>query len=103
MAHVLLLPAQLRLNLGAGERLLDALDERAEPVLPLACRAMNCGICRLRLLKGADAMRAASARELRLLQQLQAAADERLGCQLVLETDSDDGGTEIVLEINRPR
>jgi ferredoxin len=101
MAQVLLLPAQIRLSLGAGERLLDALDERAEPVLPLACRAMNCGICRLTLREGAQAMRPASERERKLLQQLQAAANERLGCQLVLERDDDR--TEIVLEISRQR
>jgi len=100
MTTVLLLPAQVRLNLVAGERLLDALDERATPLLPLACRAMNCGICRLQLMEGAEAIQPATERELRLLRKLGAAANVRLGCQLVVDNGSAE--TEVVLTIDRP-
>jgi ferredoxin len=101
VARILFVSARIRLEMGAGERLLDALDAGERPVLPLACRAMNCGICRVRLVSGGGAMRPATPREQRLLQQLGAAADERLGCQLVLETDSAD--TEVLLEPRPPR
>ena len=101
MAQVLFLPLQVRLQWTAGERLLDVLDESERPILPLACRAMNCGICRVRLSSGSTAVRPASERERRLLQQLGAASEDRLACQLVLETDSDT--TEVVLELRPPR
>jgi LSD1 subclass zinc finger protein len=91
-----ILPANVSVELRAGERLLDGLDELEQRVLAVQCRAANCGSCRLRLPSGASAWRAASARELATLTQLAAAHGERLGCQLVLEHESE---AELVLEI----
>ena len=101
MAQITLLPLGIRVPLAEGERLLDVLDDLERPVLPLACRAMNCGICRVRLQAGNAAMRAATPREQQLLRQLGAAPDERLACQLVLETDAPD--LEIAIETRAPR
>lgn len=85
MAFVTILPMRVRVEIQPGQRLLDVLDERERPAFRTACRAGNCGACRLSVLQGAEAWRAPSSREHTTLLQLRAAGDERLGCQLVLE------------------
>jgi ferredoxin len=77
-----MLPGGVTLEIGADERLLDACDDAAPGVMPVACRAANCGSCRLQVVAGGEAFLPASARERSTLQQLGAADDERLGCQL---------------------
>jgi len=96
MAHVTLLPLGLRIQARPGQRLLDVLDYLERPVFRTACRAGNCGACRLRVCSGAAEWRPPSAREHATLMQLAAAEDERLGCQLILLGDPPD---DIVLDI----
>jgi ferredoxin len=48
----------------------------------------------MRVLTGDYQLRAPSSREHTTLMQLKAAADERLGCQLVLESE----GAEVILQ-----
>jgi ferredoxin len=87
MAFVTILPLRVRVEAHPGQRLLDVLDERERPSFRTACRAGNCGACRLIVLQGASELCAPSSREHTTLMQLRAAADERLGCQLVIASD----------------
>ncbi|HET8933349.1 MAG TPA: 2Fe-2S iron-sulfur cluster-binding protein [Polyangiales bacterium] len=90
MAFVTILPFRVRVEMRLGQRLLDVLDETERPIFRTACRAGNCGACRLSVAQGAAEWRAPSSREHATLMQLRAAADERLGCQLVLAGDPPD-------------
>lgn len=92
MARLTLLPAGLELAVGAGERVLDALDLRDEGpgrVLPVRCRAANCATCLVRIEVGAELLTPADAREREVLEQLGATDDQRLGCQMCIRVDSD--------------
>ena len=76
-------PSRRELDLGCGERLLDAVDDQEQlGLLPSACRAGNCGACRVRVRAGAARLEPASRAELATLSQLGCAEDERLGCQI---------------------
>lgn len=99
MAYVRLLPSGKRVQVRPGQRLLDVLDAVEMPVFRTACRAGNCGACRLLVIQGGAELRPPTAREFGTLQQLRAAGDERLGCQLVVLGDPPD---DIVLQILRP-
>jgi ferredoxin len=89
--RVRLEPAGVEVALAEGERLLDALDDQqhTRAALPTACRAANCGACRVRVLAGSALLASAEPRELLLLEELGAAQDERLGCQLHAEDGAD--------------
>jgi ferredoxin len=90
MIRVRLEPAGVELGLPPGERLLDALDEaqHADSALPSSCRAANCGACLVHVLEGGTKLAAAGTRERALLQELGAADDQRLGCQIHAEQDA---------------
>ncbi len=93
-------PGSVTFVVQPGARLLDALDERdAEPRvhLPTACRAANCGTCRVRVIKGEAAVIPADPWEQSVLEQHGAEADERLGCQLCFKNDT-AGCDEVRLE-----
>jgi ferredoxin len=96
MAFVTILPLRARVPMRPGQRLLDVLDELERPLFRTACRAGNCGACRLEVIAGGAELRPPSAREHTTLMQLRAAANERLGCQLVLAGDPPD---DIVLSL----
>lgn len=100
MAFVTFKPLGLRLRVYPGQRLLDVLDDAERPIFRTACRAGNCGACRLHVVQGAAELRAPTAREHGTLMQLRAAADERLGCQLVLAGDPPE---DIILSLTLPR
>ena len=87
MAVIVIRPLGVRATIRPGQRLLDVLDDEGRPAFRTACRAGNCGACRLTLLTGQAEWRAPSSREHTTLMQLRAAANERLGCQLVLLGD----------------
>jgi ferredoxin len=76
--------AFMELALADDERLLDALDDQQQlrSALPSACRAGNCGACRVRVLAGDALLAAAAPREQVTLRELGAAEGERLGCQV---------------------
>lgn len=92
------MPGSLQVTMRPGQRLLDVLDNLELPVFRTACRAGNCGACRLRVVQGAAELRPPDSREFSTLTQLHAAPEERLGCQVVLLGDPPD---EIVLEVQR--
>ena len=74
------------LDLPAGERLLDAIDEQGITGLaPLACRGATCGTCRVRVERGAALLMSPASDEQRTLRELGCGADERLACQLVCQ------------------
>ncbi|MEY4579927.1 MAG: hypothetical protein RL701_4630 [Pseudomonadota bacterium] len=98
MAYVRLLPSGVRVQAFPGQRLLDVLDRAETPVFRTACRAGNCGACRLTVLEGEPELRPPSSREYATLLNLHAGPNERLGCQIVLQGDPP---TEIVLELQR--
>ena len=76
--------ASIELALAGDERLLDALDDQQQlrSALPSACRAGNCGACRVRVLAGEALLAAAAPREQLTLRELGATEGERLGCQV---------------------
>ncbi len=85
MVYVRFLPSGDGLEVATGERLLDALDDRELVILPTACRGATCGMCRVHVTRGAALLAPASEEERLTLSTLGAAADERLGCQLVCQ------------------
>ena len=103
---VRLLPSGVELRVRAGERVLDALDASAGGLrggLPTACRAANCGICQVRVVEGAEALAIAGPAETRLLGNLKASPERRLGCQVTVRSDLEEIGGSVVLEtINGP-
>jgi ferredoxin len=86
-------PSGVTVALAPGERLLDAADDHAEnaaavaPLLPLACRAGNCGACLLRVRTGAALFAPAAPEEQVALGVLGATGEQRLGCQLRARDD----------------
>jgi adenylate cyclase len=96
--RVRLQPSGVELEVRSGDRLLDALDEAGLVAFALACRAANCGSCRLRVVTGQAALSPPGPREQKTLAQLGAAGDERLGCQIVLAAES---GDEVLLTAAR--
>jgi len=98
-------PAGLVVDAEPGERVLDCLDEHAltnpslPRALPVRCRAGNCGACLVAVRGGGEALAAPSGRERRTLDELEAGADERLGCQLELCVDPARATGAVVLEL----
>jgi ferredoxin len=72
-------------NVPVGERVLDACDELGAPIL-FSCRTASCGVCRVHVEQGAKCFTHPSADELETLSIFEASPDERLACQLVIET-----------------
>jgi ferredoxin len=79
-----------------GERLLDLLDEQSIASVPLSCRGAHCGICRLRVVRGASCFEPPGRLECETLAALGAGTGERLGCQLRLAPGS-SGEAELLL------
>jgi len=98
MAVIVIRPLGVRATIRPGQRLLDVLDDAGQPAFRTACRAGNCGACRLLVLSGELEWRPPGSREYTTLLQLRAAANERLGCQLVLMGDPPG---ELVVETKR--
>jgi ferredoxin len=74
----------------SGERLLDVLDDLERHGLPIACRAGNCGTCRLRVIEGESALVPPAAAEQNLLDLCGAQRNERLGCQIRVQAFARD-------------
>jgi ferredoxin len=74
----------------SGERLLDVLDDLEGHGLPIACRGGNCGTCRVRVLEGESALVPPAAAEQTLLDLCGAQHNERLGCQIRVQTFGHD-------------
>ena len=72
-------------EVSVGERILDACDELGAPIV-FSCRTASCGVCRVHVEEGAKCFTHPSADELETLSIFDASADERLACQLVIET-----------------
>lgn len=81
-------PGPLLFELQPGDRLMDVLDDQPTSTLPMACRAANCGTCRVRIMSGANLIMAPDEWELSVLARYEAAPDERLGCQLRFTDDT---------------
>jgi ferredoxin len=95
------LPGGDVLELVAGERLLDAVDDQhALGLLPTACRAGNCGMCLVRVHAGAGWLAPPAAEERATLSELGCAADQRLGCQVHVcdALPAQNGPFRVVLE-----
>ncbi len=89
--------AAASLQVAAGERVLDALDEQPGLGLPTACRAANCGACLLQVVAGAEALQPPLQRERATLQQLGAGPDQRLGCQICIRMELGSESEAVVL------
>jgi ferredoxin len=79
-----------------GERLLDLVDEQSIASVPLSCRGAHCGICRLRVARGAGCFEPPGSLERETLAALRAGSGERLGCQLRVAAGS-SGEAELLL------
>jgi ferredoxin len=95
--RVRLMPLGTFATLAAGERLLDALDERELPVLPTACRSANCGICTVIVRGDGAGLAPPEPDEQRFLSALGLSAGQRLGCQIHAAPDAAD--EEVTLEV----
>jgi ferredoxin len=91
----------LQLDVAAGERVLDALDEHPALGLPTACRAGNCGACLVEVTAGMAALAEPAALERRTLAEIGASADQRLGCQLRARAELESGSGPVVLRVVR--
>jgi ferredoxin len=81
-------PRGLSLTAEPGARLVDIVDEQSIASVPLSCRGAHCGICRLRVARGAGCFEPAGRAERETLAAQGAGADERLLCQLWLVRDA---------------
>lgn len=70
-----------------GDTLLDVLDDAMSHALPVACRAGNCGTCRVRVVEGESTLVPPTAAERELLDLCGAQRNERLGCQIRVKAD----------------
>lgn len=89
-------PGDVSLEIPRDEAFIDAVDCRRDVDLPMACRAANCGTCRVRIVSGASGVIPAGDWERKVLEQAKAGADERLACQL--RFSDDPACPEVVLE-----
>lgn len=91
VVHIRLEPLGIELSCETESRLIDVLDDLPDASLvagvPLSCRGARCGVCRVRVVRGAGAIIAPRADEQEALRTLGAAPDERLACQLRLGGD----------------
>jgi ferredoxin len=85
-----------------GDRFLDVLDDSLSHGLPIACRAGNCGTCRVRVIEGEHALEPPAAAEQKLLELCGAQRNERLGCQISVSAcaskNSRGSGTRVRIE-----
>lgn len=72
----------------------DIFDEHPQISVPVACRAGHCGSCLVRVIEGADKLAEPSAWERQTLRGFGSLPGLRLGCCLVITSDSG----EITLE-----
>lgn len=77
-------------------RLVDVIDDLRGVGLPLSCRGGRCGVCKVRVLSGAESFEPASPREQESLRFSLAAPDERFGCQLTVVAGA-EGEAELLL------
>lgn len=90
------MPSGATLEVPAGERLLDVLDESELAALPTACRGATCGACVVQIAAGGELLEPPSAAERRTLSDLGRGPTDRLGCQIVCRADG-----EVVLTLSR--
>lgn len=85
-----------------GEALIDLIDERSLAI-PLGCRSAHCGSCLVRVRSGASALLPASDWERETLARLCGDADARLGCSIIITSDTNPerGGPQIEVELER--
>lgn len=67
---------------------LQALEKKVEAI-EYDCRKADCGVCLIRILRGAENISPPTTREKDYLQAMAARADERLACQLRIFGDVD--------------
>lgn len=69
-----------------GTRLIDVVDASGADIT-FGCRTGTCGTCRVRIVEGMDKLSSHTSEERDFLSALDAAPDERLGCQLCIMGD----------------
>lgn len=79
MARLIVLGSSAEVS--PGDRVLDACDEIGAPV-SFSCRNTTCGICLVRIVRGAELLAAPSEDEASLLADLGVGREARLACQL---------------------
>jgi ferredoxin len=86
VTRVCLRPSGVSVEVAAGERLLDVLDDGEIVGLPTACRGATCGACLVRIVAGGELLEPAGPEEQRTLAAL---GGDRLGCQIVCRGEGD--------------
>jgi ferredoxin len=95
------LPGEVVFEVAHGDALIDAIDEQPGLQLPMACRAANCGTCRVRVLSGGSHVIPPDPWEQQTLAIHSAGPDERLGCQLRFNNDTNAGHGGGLVELER--
>ena len=70
-------------HVARGDRVLDACDEAGAPIR-FSCRSATCGICRVRVVAGAELVEPAGRDEREVLERFGSSPEQRLACQLIL-------------------
>lgn len=86
MVQVHFVTEDLLVEAPAGTPLID-IAEASGADLTFGCRSGSCGTCRVRLGEGASACSERTSEERDYLEGLDAPADERLACQVVVHGD----------------
>ena len=86
--RVRFLPEDLLVEAPAGTPL-QAVADAAGADITFGCRSGSCGTCRVRILAGLEQCSAVAPEERDFLRGLEAPADHRLACQVVVEGDID--------------
>lgn len=71
-----------------GTRLVDLTDDYPQVGVPYSCRAATCGMCRVEVIEGSQALAAPEEDEEDLLEIFGDEPGVRLCCQLTLERDA---------------
>jgi len=92
-------PLGVEIDVAPGARILDVADEHPRVGIPYACRAANCGICRVVAEAGGELLELPSARELRLLERLECDPGTRLGCQARITSEPRASVSRLILRV----
>ena len=83
-----LLPDDASAEVERGETGVDIFDDHPQIAVPVSCRSIHCGSCLVRVVSGAELLAAASDWERETVAKFGSAPDLRLGCALVIESDT---------------
>jgi len=75
-------PSGVEVLSSVGDCVVDITDESPKAGVPYGCRSASCGLCRVRVEEGVEALQAPGEDETQLLAYFGEESDVRLACQL---------------------